>query len=73
LELLNRLNIDSGSDDDVPLNMLHEDDTIYDDTSDDYIVEPPEGDPNCMCCIIVMFYLPLICYIYILLILIFFI
>jgi hypothetical protein len=65
LELLNQLNIDSNSDDDVPLNMLHEDDTIYDDTSDDDIVELPEGDPNCMCCIIVMFYLYLICYIYI--------
>jgi hypothetical protein len=46
-ELHNHLNIDSESEDDVPLNMLHEDDTIYDDTSDD-IVEPPEGDPNCM-------------------------
>jgi hypothetical protein len=48
LELHNHLNIDSKSEDDVPLNMLHEDDTIYDDTSDDDIVEPPEGDPNCM-------------------------
>jgi hypothetical protein len=65
LELLNHFNIDSDSDNDVPLNMLHEDDTIYDGTSDDDIVEPPEGDPNCMCCIIVMFYLHLICYIYI--------
>jgi hypothetical protein len=55
LELLNCLNIDSDSEDDVPLNMLHEDDTIYDDTSDDDIVEPPKRDPNCMCCIIVMF------------------
>jgi hypothetical protein len=61
LKLLNCLNID----DDVPLNMVHEDDTIYDDISDDDIVEPPEGDPNCMCCIIIMFYLPLMCYIYI--------
>jgi hypothetical protein len=65
LELLNRLNIDSDSEDDVPLNVLRMDDSIYDDTSDDDIVELPEGDPNCMCCIILMFYLPLICYIYI--------
>jgi hypothetical protein len=65
LELLNRLNIDSDSEDDVPLNVLHMDDSIYDDSSDDDIVEPTEGDPNCMCCIILLFYLPLICYIYI--------
>jgi hypothetical protein len=65
LELLNRLNIDSDSEDDVTLNVLHMDDSIYDDTSDDDIVELPEGDPNCMCCIILMFYLPMICYIYI--------
>jgi hypothetical protein len=61
LELLNHLNSDSEYD--VPWNMLHVDDVfdIYD--SDDDIVEQPEGDPNCMCCIIVMFHLTFICYI----------
>jgi hypothetical protein len=43
--------------------VLHVDDVfdIYD--SDDDIVKAAEGDPNCMCCIILIFYLPLICYI----------
>jgi hypothetical protein len=63
LELLNRLNIDSDSEDDIPFNVLHVDDVfnIYDsddDISGDDIFEPAEGDPNCMC--VVLF----ICYIF---------
>jgi hypothetical protein len=63
LELLNRLNIDSDSEDDIPFNVLHVDDVfnIYDsddDISGNDIFEPAEGDPNCMC--VVLF----ICYIF---------
>jgi hypothetical protein len=69
LELLNRLNIDS--EDDVPLNVLDVDDVFNihdsdDDSSDDYIVDPAEGDPYCMCCIIDMFHFRSIYYIFIL-------
>jgi hypothetical protein len=71
LELLNRLNIDSDSEDDVLLNVLHVDDVFNihdsdDDSSDDYIVDPAEGDHYCMCCIIDMFHFPSIYYIFIL-------
>jgi hypothetical protein len=61
LELLNRLNIDSDSEDDIPPNVLHVDDIfdIHDsdyDLSDYDIVVPAEGDPNCMFCIIDILY-----------------